>query len=268
MPYKFDQADQHKHVSVNNDANVSQPVAGLQHFPDNRPKAVNDRKLHSMMKNSSQQGSGQTGTSAVLQAVWDFQSSGVSAGTGLTETQQGDYGKWHIHIISDDEGLGLINSVFIKFEERGQGDQHLMFNQDGKMQPTNLSKTGPQELVAWGVKQVQELLATCTVVSPEEIEQRRVAKAEKEQKAQENLAKLPPKKEVVKHDYSGGSQAGLFGDQAPAAVGPDIAKKMVEKTGLAENHMDYAIVLAKVKEGLPKEKWPTFIRQYYDTIYS
>lgn len=214
---------------------------------------------------SDSRATGSLAPALFIQRVKDFASAGVPNGTGLTPSKAGPHGKWHIHVIRDDEGLGLIEKVFIRFEERVSA-QHLMFDRDGKIQSTALYEHGPKLVVEWGQQTVADFLKTCTDVSPEEIVQRRKAKADKEARDREALAKLPPIKGAEKHEYSG-AQANLFGSST-VAVSDEKACEMLAKAGITpKNNKDFNMIKAKVKEGLPKEKWPAFIRDSYDQVF-
>lgn len=205
------------------------------------------------------------GQTQLIQRVKDFDSSGVSRGSGLTPTANGPHGKWHIHVILDGEGLGLIDKFFIRFEERNLGDQHLMFDQDGILQETHLSKNGPQTVVQWGIQKVNSLFQHCTDVSPEQIEERRRAKEEKKRRDEEALAKLPPLKGPEKATYSG-KQEGLFGS-IKTTVSEEAATEMLSKVGITKSTPDFNMIKAKVKDGTSKDKWPSYIQKYYDQIY-
>jgi hypothetical protein len=201
----------------------------------------------------------------IVQRVKDFSSSGVPRGTGLTpSTPSPLYGRWHIHVIMDDDGLDLVGRMFLKFEERDP-PQHLQIDQDGNVVDTALWRQG-SPAATWGMATLKAFYKGCTTVPPLEIEQRRREKAEKEARDKEAMDKLAPLKMAEKHEYTG-SQAGLFGSQS-LTMSDDAAILLLNNVGITrENNRDFMMIKAKVKSGDPKERWLPSIQHHYDAIY-
>jgi hypothetical protein len=203
----------------------------------------------------------------IIQMVKDMESAyqlGAKRGGGLTDAKfHKDYGHWHFHVISDDENLGLIEKVFIKFEDK-PGAQHLLVDKDGNPDKSlALHRNGDKMMIDWGYQQIDNFLAQCKDVSNEEIVERRRIKEEKEKKDKEALAKLPPIVGPSKHDYG---ENNLFAASSEEGS-EERAIQMLGKAGIDKTNKDFNIIKAKVKDNTPKEKWPSFIRQYYDQIY-
>ena len=204
--------------------------------------------------------------SPTVQLMKDYRTADVNRGSGLTNTAGGPYGSWHIHAIQDDEQLGKITSVFIRFEDRNLGDQHLMFDEDGNILKTNLNRASMSDLVKWGTGRVTAFLGNCADLGEKVLQARREKKAEDEKKKQEYIANLPALQEVKKHEYSG-KQANLFGGSSSGAVGEEKALQLMQAAGIKPNHPDFISIKLKVKGAKPKSEWPKYIANYYDQIF-
>lgn len=205
-------------------------------------------------------------TALLVQRVRDY-GTAVPRGSGLTPDADGPHGRWHIHLIRDGEGLGLVEQAFIRLVDRPQGSQHIMLDRDGTVAAdVGLYRTGPQEARDWALKQLRDFLgAHCPEVDVTEVERRRKAKAEEEQRKQEAMAKLAPAKVAGQHDYASGKQAGLFGSRSVAAVDDETAKQLLAKAGLSPSDKDYKLVRTQL--GKAKDQWNKFAQPYYDKIY-
>lgn len=134
----------------------------------------------------------------------------IGRGTGLSPTTRSPYGPVHVHLIRDTEGLGLVESAFLRFEDR-QGPQHIMVDREGNLVPTALSRTGPPELVTKALAFLRGFVTrNCPDVSPEEVAARRSALEEQRRADQARRDALPPLRAPGKAVYTG-KQAGLFG---------------------------------------------------------
>lgn len=199
-------------------------------------------------------------------------------GGGLTKETKVEYGTYHMHIIADSDGLGLVKSAFLKLTLsnplRGEKrERSLYINGNGEVMETDFAKSAgkwalgrDEAQYGWALETLMAYLdANCTVISEAEVLERREAKAAQVGAAQAHVSSLPPAKVSGKAE----DKAGHF---PTSTATEEAAVKLLELAGHTPPQpgvrSDYVPLKRAVMSEKPKGEWPSYLQPYYDGIYS
>jgi hypothetical protein len=193
-----------------------------------------------------------------IQLARRFPTSGVNPGSGLTPDTPSPYGRYHMHVIRDQEGLGLIDIVFIRFVER-PGAQHLAYDDEGnvytRFPQTALQRSNQIALKNFAQGKVKQLLAACTLLSDLDVQRLREEKAQQEEARMLAMQSLPALKPPEKFTGATGKQKSLYESMSTG----DTEKKqqialLLEKLGIDPGD-DRNYVLTQLAKGIRSAEW-------------